>query len=60
MTADRQKCRLENEAQAHGKKVKSHRPKHSGTQFNNRVHDCREKTDGRKNEKISIHSDGLS
>jgi len=50
---------LKNESQADRKKIESHRPKHSGTQLNNRVHDCCEKTNCRNDEKIAIHRDSL-
>ena len=55
MTADRQERRLKNESQPDRKEIESHRTKHSGTQLNNRVHHCCEKTNCRNDEKIAIH-----
>jgi hypothetical protein len=48
--AHRQERRLKNESQTDGKKIESHRPKHPGTQFNNRVQNRCEKTERRNDE----------
>jgi hypothetical protein len=55
MTADRQKCRLKNKAQADRKKIEPHRAKHSSAQLNKAVHKRCEKTDYGNDEKLSIH-----
>jgi hypothetical protein len=55
MTADGQKCRLKNKAQADRKKIEPHRAKHSSAQLNKGVHKRCEKTDCRNDEKSAIH-----
>jgi hypothetical protein len=50
VAADRQERRLKNESQTDGKKIESHRPKHSGMQLNSRVQNRCEKTERRNDE----------
>jgi len=56
MTADRQKRRLKNKAESNREKIKSSWSKNSGAQSDPGMHDRREKTDCRNDEKIAIHS----
>jgi hypothetical protein len=55
VAADRQESRLKNKAQADRQEIESHRTKNSPTQLDDSVCNRSEKTDGRSNEKITVH-----
>ena len=55
VATDRQKRRLEDEAEPNRQKIKTPQPKGPRTQCDDRAHNRREKTNCRNNEKLSIH-----
>jgi hypothetical protein len=55
MTAHRQKTGLKNETGRNREKIEAARAKSSAPKRDNGVHNRRQKTDRRKNEKMSIH-----